>query len=97
MDGGRAGIGVNADCGLECIVESGRALERLDGGETEIGLNADGIHCGLEYGSEGGRALEPQDEGDALGLRKDVSNEASISSSMTTERTDGEGCKMEES
>ena len=100
IDGDRTGIGVNADatdCGLECVAEGGRALECLDEGETGIVFNADARDCGLEYVAEGGRAREPQDEGEALGLRKDVSNEASISSSMATERTDGEGCKMDES
>ena len=59
--------------------------EEIDGGRTGIGVNADARGCGLEGVIEEGRTTERTDEGETLGLRKDVSNEVSISSSMATE------------
>ncbi len=39
----------------------------------------------------------PNDEGEPLGRRNDVSNEVSIPSGNTIERTDGEGCRIDDS
>lgn len=39
----------------------------------------------------------PTDEGEPLGRRNDVSNDVSIPSGSPIERTDGDGCRIDDS